>query len=282
MEARTGLRSPAESESEDEALTSTVAETNTVSETDAILENTSTTHRPLTEPTLIHPDPLPEGIVQYHAVNELSNKATQSSIRGREKARSHDLTHLSPDSEVHVVSIGDKPITRRKAIAIGDIVFTSPKTRYLIIEHALRKGDVLAVARVAGIMAVKQTSNLIPLCHNGVAVEGVDVKVEVVGPLEKASKPDESLPVEGRSSEQILELRMQAGIGAVGGVRIQVTVESEGKTGVEMEALTGVAGAALTVIDMCKSVDKGIRIVEISLAKKEGGRSRTWETPRFT
>ena len=138
----------------------------------------------------------------------------------------------------------------------------------------MRKGDVLAVARIAGVMAAKKTSEWIPLCHNGVGLESVRVRVELVpggeegslhGSTESSSGPRESL-----------DKTLSEPIGSFGGIRIEAQVECEGKTGVEMEALTAVAGAGLTVVDMCKGVDRGLRMEGMRVVRKEGGRSGAW------
>ena len=138
-----------------------------------------------------------------------------------------------------MVDITEKPITEREAVAKG-MVRMKPETLSLIREGKMAKGDVLAVAQVAGIMAAKQTFQIIPMCH----------------PL------------------LIDEVKVEFGF-LKGGVEISAKVRSSGKTGVEMEALTAVAVTALTIYDMCKAVERGIRIEEIRLVQKSGGRSGT-------
>jgi len=138
-----------------------------------------------------------------------------------------------------MVDIAEKPVTRREAEAKG-FVRMKPETLALLREGKMAKGDVLAVAQVAGIMGAKQTSQLIPMCHPLLIDE---VKVEF----------------------RLLE----------GGVETSARVKSTGKTGVEMEALTAVAVAALTIYDMCKAVERGIRIEQIRLVSKSGGKSGT-------
>ena len=138
-----------------------------------------------------------------------------------------------------MVDVTEKPVTERQAIAKG-MVRMKPATLALLKQGKMVKGDVLAVAQVAGIMAAKQTSQIIPLCH----------------PL-----PIDEVRVEFRFVEE--------------GVEITAKVKSTGKTGVEMEALTAVAAAALTIYDMCKAVERGIIIEGIRLLKKSGGRSGT-------
>ncbi|MHB1514719.1 MAG: cyclic pyranopterin monophosphate synthase MoaC [Acidiferrobacteraceae bacterium] len=154
-----------------------------------------------------------------------------------------DLTHLDRRGEARMVDVGSKDVTVRRATASGRILMQS-KTLSLIEGGGHHKGDVLAVARVAGIMAAKRTSELVPLCHP-LAIDSVEVCLAVV-------------------AEQAC-------------VSCQATVSSTGKTGVEMEALTAVEIALLTVYDMCKSVDRGMTITDIALVSKSGGRSGDWQ-----
>ena len=149
------------------------------------------------------------------------------------------LTHVDPRGHARMVEVGSKDDTLREAVARG-FVYMSPETLRLVQEGRLEKGDVGAVARVAGIMAAKRTSDLVPLCHP-LPLTGVQVEVE----------PD----------------------AAAGGVRVTATVRTVGKTGVEMEALTAVAVAALTVYDMCKAVQRDMRIGDVRLVRKTGGKS---------
>ena len=150
-----------------------------------------------------------------------------------------ELTHLDAEGHARMVDVGAKDETHREAVARG-AVSMRPETLRLIVAGGLPKGDVLAVARVAGIMAAKRAPDLIPLCH----------------PLLLTHVAVELLPDEAASA-----------------VRIEVMVRTTGKTGVEMEALTAVSAAALTIYDMCKAVDRGMRIGDIRLAHKRGGRS---------
>lgn len=152
------------------------------------------------------------------------------------------LTHLDAKGQAHMVDVGAKGITEREAIARGRVIMSQP-TLNLIMEGKVPKGDVLAVARVAGIMAAKKTGELIPLCH----------------PLNLTSASVEFRP----QGEGILE--------------IEARVKTVGQTGVEMEALTAVSVAALTIYDMCKAVERGIVVTDIRLVKKSGGRSGTWQ-----
>ena len=220
-----------------------------------------------------------EGTVrrQYSYGDAHRHRANNLESGVKEAPAQQELTHLNSRSEIHVVPISDKPITRRRATAVGKVSFSKPTTRQLVIKNSLRKGDVLAVARVAGIMAAKQTSNLVPLCHNGVGIEAVNIRLEVVPPLGQGPKSEQLDTTIRVPFTEELNRWMKTGFGSEGGVRIQVTVESEGKTGVEMEALAGVAGAALTVVDMCKSVDKGLIVEGMKVVEKEGGRSGEWK-----
>lgn len=149
------------------------------------------------------------------------------------------LTHLDEHGRVHMVDVGAKSDTERIAIAKGE-VHMKPETLDLIRAGGIKKGDVLTVAQIAGISASKRTSELIPLCHP-LPLTKVDVDLAL----------DEALP----------------------GVTITATAKTIGKTGVEMEALTAVSVAALTVYDMAKAAEKTMRIQNIRLAEKHGGRS---------
>ncbi len=149
------------------------------------------------------------------------------------------LTHLDAAGRARMVDVGGKPVTERVAIARGE-VHMLPETLALIRAGALKKGDVITVAEVAGVMAAKRTADLIPLCHP-LALNQVKVEIEL----------DEHLP----------------------GVVITATARTSGKTGVEMEALTAVSVAALTIYDMAKAVEKTMHIQNIRLVEKHGGQS---------
>lgn len=153
------------------------------------------------------------------------------------------LTHFDASGQAHMVDVSDKPATARVAIAEGHIVMAR-QTFDIISEGRASKGDVLGVARLAGIMGAKRTSNLIPLCHP-LPLTRVAVELTL----------DESLP----------------------GVRIEATVRTTGQTGVEMEALCAVSTAALTVYDMAKAVDRAMRIGGIRVVLKDGGKSGRYE-----
>ncbi len=153
------------------------------------------------------------------------------------------LTHFDEGGKAHMVDVSDKEITSRVAVAEGFITMNA-STFALVKEGRAEKGDVLGIARLAGIMAAKQTSNLIPLCH---PLPITKVTVDLTA--------DEALP----------------------GVRISATVKTTGKTGVEMEALTAVSVAALTVHDMVKAVQKDMVIGGIRVTLKDGGKSGRYE-----
>ncbi len=148
-----------------------------------------------------------------------------------------DFTHFNNQGRAKMVDVGEKPSTRRTAVA-GATVLVNPDTFALIQSGGLKKGDVLTVAQIAGVMGVKRTPDLIPMCHP-ILVDGVD-----------------------------LSLRLDEGAHAV---QIRAAVSCDGRTGVEMEALTAVSVAALTVYDMCKAVQKDIIIQDIRLIEKTGG-----------
>jgi cyclic pyranopterin phosphate synthase len=152
------------------------------------------------------------------------------------------FTHLDADGRPRMVDVGGKDVTRRRAIAEG-VIRMAAATAEAILEGRAKKGNVLTVAEIAGIMGSKRTSELIPLCHP-IPLSSVLLRLEV----------ERELP----------------------GVRAIATVEVEDRTGVEMEALTAVSVALLTIYDMCKSMDRGMTIESVRLLRKEGGRSGTW------
>ncbi len=153
------------------------------------------------------------------------------------------LSHFDEQGHAHMVDVSEKAVTARVATAEGMVLMT-PETLVLVLQGTAKKGDVLGVARLAGIMAAKKTSDLIPLCH---PLPITKVAVDLV--------PDEALP----------------------GIRVTATVKTAGVTGVEMEALTAVSVACLTVYDMLKAVEKGMRIEGIRLLLKDGGKSGLYE-----
>jgi len=152
------------------------------------------------------------------------------------------LTHLNQAGEAHMVDVGGKAVTAREAVAEG-VIRMQPATLKLIIEGGHKKGDVLAVARVAGIMAAKKTAELVPLCH-AIPITAIDIELT---------------PHESESS-----------------VRCRAVVRTQAQTGVEMEALAAVEIALLAIYDMCKAVDRGMTITDIGLIAKTGGKSGDW------
>jgi cyclic pyranopterin phosphate synthase len=155
------------------------------------------------------------------------------------------LTHIGASGEAHMVDVGGKEVTQREATAEGSVTMQR-ETLATILSGNAKKGDVLATARIAGIMAAKKAHELIPLCHP-LLIEKVTLDIAA----------DEALP----------------------GLRVSATVRVSGRTGVEMEALTAVSVACLTIYDMAKAVDRGMEIGPLRLAAKSGGRSGDWKRP---
>jgi cyclic pyranopterin monophosphate synthase len=156
------------------------------------------------------------------------------------------LTHFDASGQAHMVNVGDKPNTHRIAIANGTISML-PETFQMVKAGSHKKGDVLGIARIAGIQASKKTADLIPLCHP-LALTHVGLEFQLD---QKTSS-----------------------------ITCQVRVETTGPTGVEMEALTAVQVALLTIYDMCKAVDRGMVMGDVKLLEKRGGKSRTWAIQR--
>jgi cyclic pyranopterin monophosphate synthase len=153
-----------------------------------------------------------------------------------------ELTHLDASGRARMVDVGEKPSTERRAVARA-VVRVSPETARVVLAGDAPKGDVIGVARIAGIQAAKRTAELIPLCHPlPLSFVGVDVAVEE----------------------------------ATGSIEVRVEAHTTGPTGVEMEALTGASVAALTIYDMVKGIERGASITEILLLEKSGGRSGEW------
>lgn len=153
-----------------------------------------------------------------------------------------ELTHFNQAGEAHMVDVGDKSVTKRVAVAEGQIMMLD-KTLDLIKQGGHKKGDVLGIARIAGIMAAKRTSDLVPLCHP-LALTKVTLDFKIL---------DDEVAVQCRAQ-----------------------VETSGQTGVEMEALTAVQVGLLTIYDMCKAVDRGMIMTDIRLLEKAGGKSGHW------
>ncbi len=149
-----------------------------------------------------------------------------------------ELTHLDKNGAAHMVDVGDKQTTKRTAQAQA-VITMHPETLRRIAEGTMPKGDVFACARIAGIMAAKRTSDLIPMCHP-LPIDGIEVEITPISETE---------------------------------VRLVSTLRCTHKTGIEMEALTAVSVAALTIYDMCKAIDRGMRIDQVLLLHKAGGKS---------
>ena len=181
-----------------------------------------------------------------------------AAIEPARDARRNELTHVDAKGEVRMVDVSDKAETHRIAIAEGTILM-HPETQAMVLQDRAKKGDVLACARVAGIMAIKRTSDIIPMCHPlPITKSRCDI-----APIAPAGTPAEDVP-EGWASARA--------DGQVG-FHVLVTAGATGKTGIEMEALTGASAACLTIYDMCKAVDRGMRIDETLLLHKTGGKS---------
>jgi cyclic pyranopterin phosphate synthase len=176
----------------------------------------------------------------HREAHDLANSLASQGETAEKKEAARGLTHIDAAGRPRMVDISGKPDTEREAVAKG-VVRMQPATLARLKKGMMAKGDVLAVAQLAGIMAAKQTPNLIPLCH----------------------------PI------LIGDIKVEFNLGARSAVEITTTVKSVGKTGVEMEALTATAVTALTIYDMCKAVDRSIRIENIRLVKKSGGKSGT-------
>ena len=162
-----------------------------------------------------------------------------------ESERMADLSHIDKHGRARMVDVGDKPVTARKASATG-IVTCQLLTLDLLKESKVPKGNVIGTAELAGVMAAKRTADLIPLCHQ-IPLSQVDVTITA----------DDTLP----------------------GFAVTATVRTEGRTGAEMEALTAVTTAALTIYDMCKAIDRGMQIHDICLVEKSGGKSGSYYKP---
>lgn len=163
--------------------------------------------------------------------------------QSRDEAKTAHLTHFDAAGQAHMVDVGEKDETRRLARAVGSIVM-QPATLQLIQQGEAKKGDVLGIARIAAIQASKRTADLIPLCH--------------------------PLALTRVAAEFHIEAEQQR-------VVCTVTAETRGRTGVEMEALTAASVGLLTIYDMCKAVDRGMRIEQVRLLEKSGGKSGHWQ-----
>lgn len=237
--------------------------------------DTEPKHMKLGQPTKPEKGPWGVSDQDVEAIHSVANRAT-SSISLQSQAEEHGtvggasastataistpdprLTHVTSSGEAHMVNVGAKAATKRVAIAFGRVQFSNPEPFRLISENNNKKGDVLGVSRIAGIMAAKRTADLIPLCHP-LAISKVEMAVTLEAP-----------GVQGHIWRE----------NKFGIVTVQAQVECTGPTGVEMEALTAVSGAALTVYDMCKAVDREMSIADVQVVYKSGGKSGMHYTP---
>lgn len=203
------------------------------------------------------------------------------------------LPHLTPAGDVHMTSIASKPVTSRVATATARVSFSNltPYTLLTSNDGYVQKGDVISVARIGAIMAAKKAADLIPLAHPGLGITGIEVHIDVEKP---SGQQDETATRSTKKRVKLRSSRAQSSQGGepaapvgsapaasrdrthYGSVLITTTVHCLGRTGVEMEALTGALGAALTVYDMCKATDRGMVVGDAFLVKKSGGRSGDW------
>lgn len=181
-----------------------------------------------------------------------------ASVVGDRDAYRDELTHVDEHGDVRMVDVGEKAVTQRLAIAEGSILM-HPETQAMVLEDRAKKGDVLACARIAGVMASKRTSDIIPMCH---PLNLTKAKVEI-----------EPIASDARRVRGWAPAREDGRVG----FRVRATCGVTGVTGIEMEALTAASAACLTIYDMCKAVDRGMEVVDVRLLRKEGGRSGVWD-----
>ncbi|KAI9370997.1 hypothetical protein BJX61DRAFT_55345 [Aspergillus egyptiacus] len=187
------------------------------------------------------------------------NNTSNADVSSLPTASDPDLPHLNRSQNVHMTIIDEKPVTKRSATATCMVYFSNRRPWELLREgRGTRKGDVFSIARIAGITAAKKTPDIVPLCHPGLGLTGVEVDVKLVDP---ASSDADSPAFTGQKH---------------GAMHVTATVSCLGRTGVEMEAMTATMGAALTVYDMLKAVDKGMVIGDVKLLEKVGGKSGHW------
>ncbi|EFE30964.1 uncharacterized protein ARB_02158 [Trichophyton benhamiae CBS 112371] len=204
------------------------------------------------------------GVELPPSASSQSKPTKDNTIRDLPTTSHAKLPHLTPNETVHMTSIGHKPETNRLATAVCRVTFSNPTPISLLTtgDSLMKKGDVLSVARIAGIMAAKKAADIIPLAHPGLGITGIEVDVAICPPHPEGSMPNEKNRVDN---------------GVHGSILVTSSVSCLGRTGVEMEAMTSVLGAALTVYDMCKAVDKGMVIGEARVVRKRGGKSGDWE-----
>ncbi|KEF56550.1 uncharacterized protein A1O9_06738 [Exophiala aquamarina CBS 119918] len=209
----------------------------------------------LSEPVSTPPPPPTRPSFSKTTENESEKSWASSNIQ--------PLNHLNTSGEAHMVSIANKIPTTRSATARSLLLFSTPTTYQSLVSAQLKKGDAVAVARIAGIQAAKKTSDLIPLAHPSLAITGLNISIEPYAP---GCEP----------RDNIIHWRSRIKSTNRGGVYIQATVDCEGKTGVEMEAMMAASVAGLTMYDMLKGVDKAMKLTETQVIKKSGGKSGDW------
>ncbi|KAB8297174.1 hypothetical protein EYC80_002553 [Monilinia laxa] len=221
---------------------------------------------------------------QVNKADSTGGKSSLDDLSNSSPSEAHKLTHLTKSGDAHMVSISSKQSTKRTAVAVCSIHFSNNVAIPLIRDNRAKKGDVLGVARIAGIMAAKRTSDLIPLCHP-IAITHVSVDLQILhedgygtASSSPTSRTSASLPVTGQGGgyKRPLSVSNFGPSNEFGSVEVKATVSCDGKTGVEMEALTAASTAALTIYDMCKAVDKGMRVEGLRVVRKEGGKSGSW------
>lgn len=204
---------------------------------------------------LFHPKPTNAG-----KWGQFPRKGNSSKPTPLPTASDPDLPHLNRSQNVHMTLIDEKPETKRLATATCMVHFSNRRPWELLREgKGTHKGDVFSIARIAGITAAKKTPDIVPLCHPGLGLTGVEVDVKLLDPL---------LCNDGKKAESTSREH--------GAMHVTATVSCLGRTGVEMEAMTATMGAALTVYDMLKAVDKGMVIGGMKLLEKKGGKSGHW------
>jgi molybdenum cofactor biosynthesis protein MoaC len=217
-------------------------DTSTISQSDKITASTT--------PHIVNPQ-----TTSRRAYSTSSRTPPEPTTTPKPTPPSPSLPHLTSSGSAHMVSVSTKQHTVRTAIAVGTVYFSNAIPLSLIQSNSLKKGDVLSVSRIAGIMAAKKCPDLIPLCHP-IALTHVGVELQVFEANATAAEARDDMNF--------------------GGVSIEAKVECTGPTGVEMEALTSVMGCALSVVDMCKAVDKFQRVGDVRVVLKEGGKSGVW------
>lgn len=211
---------------------------------------------------------------QLEAKEEQARELDPSSSQPNSTPLPTHLPHLTKTGTAHMVAITHKAHTSRTAIAVGTVFFSNPTPLSLITSNTLKKGDVLSVSRIAGIMAAKKCPEIVPLCHP-ITLTHVGVEVRTFPPSTSSSSATSGSASSMPTSPSVSRANSGDDFGH-GGVQIECKVACTGATGVEMEALTAVMGAALSVVDMCKAVDKFQRIGEVRVVLKEGGKSGVW------